>query len=216
MQQSDVQPSRLLRAKQKIIQLLKLRGDSKTALVAYAGSSHVVMPISNDQQMIRHFLDSLSHKIMPVQGKIPESVLPITEALLSSFSVPGTLLMIGDGASIETSAEFGRYFQKDGSLSRHQLLVWGIGQKESQLTVGSSIIPMQYEQLNTLAKQSNGRFIPMTFDQQDVTQVERYIEYNLVIVDDKARPWLDSGYPLTFFIAILFLFWFRKGWTLQW
>jgi len=216
MEQGDVQPSRLLRAKQKILQLLKLRGDTKTALVAFSGSAHVVMPITNDQQMIRHFLDSLSQKLMPVQGKLPQSVLPVTEQLLSSSSVPGTLLIIGDGASSETSEQFGKYFQANGALSRHQLIVWAIGQKANQLAADTNIIPMQYEQLNALANQSNGRLVTMTVDEQDISQVNRYIEHNLVIIDDESRPWLDSGYPLTFIIALLFLFWFRKGWTLQW
>lgn len=216
MEQSDVQPSRLLRAKQKILQLLKIRGDTKTALVAYAGSSHVVMPITTDQEMIRHFIDSLSQKIMPVQGKLPQSVLPIAQQLLSPSNVPGTLLIIGDGASTKTSEQFSHYFKTDGALARHQLIVWTIGKKANQLESGTNVIPMQYEQLQTLANQSNGRLVTMSVDEQDVLKVNSYIEHNLVIVDDNSRPWLDSGYPLTFVIALLFLFWFRKGWTLQW
>jgi len=216
MEQGDIQPSRLLRAKQKILQLLKVRGDTKTALVAFAGSAHVVMPITNDQQMIQHFLDSLSLKLMPIDGKLPQSVLPVAERLLSTSSVPGTLLIIGDGASSETSEQFGSYFQADGALSDHQLIVWAIGKKANQLAENNTIIPMQYEQLNAVASQSNGRLVTMTMDEQDIAQVNRYIEHNLVIVEDKSRPWLDSGYPLTFVIALLFLFWFRKGWTLQW
>jgi len=216
MEQSDVQPNRLLRAKQKILQLLKVRGDTKTALVAFSGSAHVVMPITNDQQMIRHFLDSLSRKIMPVEGKLPQSVLPITKQLLSASSVPGTLLIVGDGASSETSLQFSKYFQANGALSHHQLIVWAIGKQSNQLEADNTIIPMQYEQLSALANQSNGRLVTMTVDEQDIAQVNRYIEHNLVIIDDESRPWLDSGYPLTFIIALLFLFWFRKGWTLQW
>lgn len=216
MEQGDIQPSRLLRAKQKILQLLKMRGDTKTALVAFAGSAHVVMPITNDQQMIQHFLDSLSQKLMPVQGKLPQSVLPIAEQLLFTTNVPGTLLIIGDGASMETSKQFGKYFQTGGALSQHQLIIWAIGKKANQLETDTNIIPMQYEQLSAVVNQSSGRLVTMTIDETDIAQVNRYIEHNLVIVDDKSRPWLDSGYPLTFVTAFLFLFWFRKGWTLQW
>ncbi len=216
MEQSDVQPSRLLRAKQKILQLLKMRGDTKTALVAFAGSAHVVMPITNDQQMIRHFLDSLSQKLMPIQGKLPESVLPVAEQLLSTSSVPGTLLIIGDGASTQTSSQFSDFFQINAPLHGNQLIVWAIGKTASELETNSNIIPLQLEQLNSLANNSNGRLVNMTIDGQDIAQVNRYIEHNLVIIDDQSRPWHDSGYPLTFVIAALFLFWFRKGWTLQW
>jgi len=216
MEQGDIQPNRLLRAKQKILQLLEMRGDTRTALIAFAGSAHVVMPITNDQKMIQHFLDSLSRKLMPVQGKLPQSVLPVATQLLSASNVPGTLLMIGDGASAETSEKFSNYFQSNGDLSDHQLVVWAIGKKANQLEANNTIIPMQYEQLSDLASMSNGRLVSMTVDEQDIALVNRYIQHNLVIVEDKSRPWLDSGYPLTFVIALLFLFWFRKGWALQW
>ena len=40
----DVRPSRLERGKQKIRDLLELRKGARTALVAYAGSAHTVLP----------------------------------------------------------------------------------------------------------------------------------------------------------------------------
>ncbi|RHW76983.1 VWA domain-containing protein [Colwellia sp. RSH04] len=214
MEQNDIQPSRLLRAKQKILQLLELRGDTKTALIAYAGSAHTVMPITNDREMIRHFLDVLTPNLMPIKGKIPQTVLPLADSLLASSQVPGTLLMIGDGATQETNQQFTKFFNKQ----QHQLIVWAIGQTEERLTTepDNTLIAMQLPQLQALARAGDGRLVTMTHDQQDVKQVNRYIENNLVIVDDKSRPWHDAGYPLVFLISFIFLFWFRKGWTLQW
>ena len=224
MEQGDVQPSRLLRAKQKIIELLELRGDSKTALIAFAGSAHVVMPITNDREMIRHFLDALSENIMPVSGKLPETIIPLIDNLLSTTSVPGTVLLVGDGATSNTVTAFESYF----STKSAQLIVWGIG-KSSHLEgkgaaagenefeeITTDIIPLQLEQLKALTHHSNGRLILMTHDNSDVNRVNNYIKHNLVIVDDNSRPWHDSGYPFVFVVAAIFLFWFRKGWTLQW
>ena len=216
MEQADVQPSRLLRAKQKIIELLELRGDSKTALIAFAGSAHVVMPITNDREMIRHFLDALSEKIMPIPGKLPESIIPLVDNLLTSSPIPGTVLIIGDGATSNTVNAFKSFFDKQAA----QLLVWGIGkstgfeEKSDDLT--TTIIPLQLEQLKALTNESNGRLILMSNDNSDVSRVNNYIKHNLVIVDDNSRPWHDSGYPMLFVVAVIFLFWFRKGWTLQW
>ncbi|NQZ25282.1 MAG: VWA domain-containing protein [Colwellia sp.] len=224
MEQGDVQPSRLLRAKQKIIELLELRGDSKTALIAFAGSAHVVMPITNDREMIRHFLDALSENIMPVSGKLPETIIPLIDNLLSTTSVPGTVLLVGDGATSNTVTAFESYF----STKSAQLIVWGIG-KSSHLEgkgaaagenefeeITTDIIPLQLEQLKALTHHSNARLILMTHDNSDVNRVNNYIKHNLVIVDDNSRPWHDSGYPFVFVVAAIFLFWFRKGWTLQW
>lgn len=209
MLQQDIQPSRLLRAKQKILQLLKERGDTHTALLAFAGSAHTVMPLTNDREMIRHFLDVLAPNIMPVDGKIPQNVLPIADKLMSSTGVPGTLLLISDGATTESTKQFSEYF----SNHPHQLLVWGIGQEEP---INTEVIPLQRNNLLTLARESDGRYIDMTQDSDDAIKVNRYVENNLVIVEDESRPWLDAGYFLVFIIALLYLFWFRKGWTLKW
>ena len=216
MEQGDVQPSRLLRAKQKIIELLEVRGDSKMALIAFAGSAHVVMPVTNDREMIRHFLDALSEKIMPLSGKLPEAIIPLVDDLLTSSPVPGTVLLIGDGATTNTVSVFKSYFDKQAA----QLLVWGIGKsaqsEEESAALTTDIIPLQLEQLKALTSESNGRLILMSNDNSDVKKINNYIKHNLVIVDDNSRPWHDSGYPMLFVVAVIFLFWFRKGWTLQW
>jgi Ca-activated chloride channel family protein len=86
----------------------------------------------------------------------------------------------------------------------------------ANIELGSTIIPMQLGLLSQLAEESNGQLVVMSHDKQDIEQVNRYINNNLIIVDDESRPWHDAGYPLVFVIAALFLLWFRRGWTLQW
>ena len=212
MDQTDVQPSRLLRAKQKIIELMALRGDANTALIAYAGSAHTVMPITNDSEMIRHFLDFLDNRLIPLSGKLPQAVLPLADDLFQPTGIPGTLLIVGDGATNDTVDKFEQFF----AAEPHQLIVWAIGNVQPSTERQSSVVPMQLSQLEALADNSQGRLVLMTYDKRDVGLGARYIENNLVIVEDASRPWLDAGYPLVFLIALLFLLWFRRGWTLQW
>ena len=61
----DVQPSRLERAALKIHDLLALRRGSVTALVAYAGSAHLVLPLTQDGDLITEFAAQLDPSIMP-------------------------------------------------------------------------------------------------------------------------------------------------------
>ena len=201
MEQSDLQPSRLLRAKQKILELLELRGDTKTALIAYSGSAHVVMPITNDRKMIRHFLDALDKGVMPQKGKIPQNVLPLAKTLLDPTLVPGTLLIVGDGSTQETANKFSEFFKEEP----HQLIVWAIGKDyQNKIPKNSNIVPMQLGQLQDLTKLSKGRLIKITNDKTDVEEVHRVIETNLIVSDDKSHPWHDAGYPLVFIIAFIF------------
>ncbi|MBL4826792.1 MAG: VWA domain-containing protein [Spongiibacteraceae bacterium] len=211
MNQADVQPSRLLRAKQKILELLALRGDANTALVAYSGSAHTVMPITNDSDMIRHFLDSLDDSMMPRSGKLPHTVLPIADQLLQATQVPGTLLLIGDGATSDTVSQFASFFDDQA----HQLIVWAIGSTASR-ELQTLVIPMQLAQLKSLASESGGRLVVMSHNKDDVIKVNHYINTHFVIVEDASRPWFDEGYLLVFVMALLYALWFRRGWTLQW
>ena len=44
----DIAPSRLERVKLKVRDLLALRAGARTAIVAYAGSAHIVLPLTDD------------------------------------------------------------------------------------------------------------------------------------------------------------------------
>ncbi len=60
MERNDVAPSRLERGKQKIRDLLQLRAGARTALVAYAGSAHGVVPMTDDPDVMTPYLDGLT------------------------------------------------------------------------------------------------------------------------------------------------------------
>jgi hypothetical protein len=60
-----VQPSRLERAAQKIRDLLAERRGTRSALIAYAGSAHLVMPLTRDADLIARFAAELSPDVMP-------------------------------------------------------------------------------------------------------------------------------------------------------
>ncbi|WP_153913209.1 vWA domain-containing protein [Shewanella sp. TC10] len=212
MEQTDVLPSRLTRAKQKIMELLAIRGDANTALIAFTGSAHIVMPITNDSNMIKQFLDSLNYQLMPNSGKQAQTVLPLANQLLASTQVPGTLLLITDGSNDEALAAFESYF----TSAPHQLVLWAMGREQVKQEVGSNIIAMQTKQLQALTDAANGRMVILTDDKQDVVKVNQYVDNNLVVSEDESRPWLDAGYGFVFVIAALYSLWFRRGWTLKW
>ncbi|ARN75760.1 vWA domain-containing protein [Oceanicoccus sagamiensis] len=218
MNQKDVQPSRLQRAKQKISDLLALRGDSYTGLIAFAGTAHTIIPLSNDRQVIHHFLDSMSTNMMPRPGKSPQSVLAVTDSLLKEVEVPVTLLVIGDGVTDAAIAAYQQYFDQ----SPHQLLVWGIGLTQQQLNeqavegFSSSTIALQDAMLQRLAADAGGEYQGMTIDKADVERIYRLVDNYFLLAEDDNRPWVDAGYYLVFPIMLIFVLWFRKGWTLQW
>ncbi|MCL6416447.1 VWA domain-containing protein [Aestuariirhabdus sp. Z084] len=212
MNQTDIQPSRLSRAKQKIGDLLQQRQGARTGLIVYAGSAHSVIPLTNDAEIIRNFLDALVSDMMPRPGKLPEASIPVIARMLHDARVPGTLLLMGDGASPQTATRFARFTQDSG----HQLLVWGMGKEADQLPSDSPVQALQRDQLQALADAAGGHYQTLTLDDRDVGHIARLIDRHLRSVQDRTHPWVDAGYYLLFPFAALFLFWFRKGWTLQW
>ena len=216
MQQEDIQPSRLERAKQKMQDLLALRPGGRIGLIVYAGTAHSVIPLTNDQDVVKNFLNAIVTEMMPKQGKFPEKALPIAAQMLRDSPVPGTLLLIGDGISPKTSADFKNYF----ATQDHQLLILGMGRETSSTSEVESLegpfIPLERTALEKLASEGGGFYQSLTLDKEDVKQLTRRINNYLVIVDDVSSRWVDAGYYLLYPFALIMLLWFRKGWTLHW
>ena len=91
----DLHPDRLERAKYKIRDLLELRPGARTALIAYSGSAHRVLPLTEDAQIIVPYLEGLDPEIMPLEGANASTALDLAVELLSDE--PGGILFILDG-----------------------------------------------------------------------------------------------------------------------
>jgi Ca-activated chloride channel family protein len=208
MQQTDIQPSRLARARQKIADLLDLRAGSQTALLVYAGSAHTVLDLTDDGEILQQYLSAIDPRIMPRNGKFAEYTLPQVDRIIGDSTVPTTVLLITDGVSSATEQAFERWFDN----RQHQLLVWGIGLEEA----ASDMAPLERRALESLTRGSGGRYIEISIDGRDVSEIERRVNAHYVVSADSAVPWLDSGYWLVFPCIALFTLWFRRGWTLQW
>ncbi len=208
MQQTDVQPNRLQRAKQKISDLLTLRPDKQTALVAYSGTAHTVLSLTADQEILNQYLAAITPAVMPRSGKFPEYCLPLVDEILRETQAPATVVMFTDGLGADSEQAFERFF----ASRPHQLVVEGIGSE----TEAPGSAPLERQSLEALAAAVNGNYVSLTVDDADVRQINRRVDSHYVVIEDSALPWLDSGYPLVFPAMILFLMWFRKGWTLTW
>ena len=106
MEMTDIQPSRLQRAQQKVRDLLAERSGARTALLAYAGSAHMVLPLTDDPNILEMYVEALSPAIMPEQGKDAAKALDLAQEMLAKEEVPGTILFLTDGISKESASGF--------------------------------------------------------------------------------------------------------------
>jgi len=212
----DLQPDRLQRARSKVLELSRARGDANTALLAYAGSGHTVLPLTNDANVLLHYMDALQVGMLPKRGKAPESILPMARELLADGG--GTLLVVGDGATENSIEAYGALSDEAGI----QLIVWGMGKTQEELDedaargLESTALPLNEPGLMALADAGDGVYQRVSADDEDITQILQKIDRHYELSEDSSRPWVDSGYYLVWPIVLLYLLWFRKGWALRW
>ena len=83
MENRDVAPSRLERSRQKIRDLLALRTGARSALIAYAGTAHSVVPMTEDPNVLLPYLEGLDTLILDCLWDEPQhpTHLTVHEAL---------------------------------------------------------------------------------------------------------------------------------------
>ncbi|KAA6474625.1 VWA domain-containing protein [Agrobacterium sp. ICMP 7243] len=217
----DISPSRLERAKLKIRDIVADRGGGRTAVVAYAGSAHTVLPLTEDASLIETYTDALATRIMPVDGKNTAKALELANDMLSKESSSGTILFITDGVERTSFDAFRR-------KSENGLVVLGIGTADGGLVKtangtfltasgGNRILAkLDLEGLKNLHTQTGTDVATVTDDNMDVRWVAQRIRTNFA--QKQAREgdrWRDMGWWIVVPLVVLFGAAFRKGWVVR-
>ncbi|EJT84019.1 hypothetical protein PPS11_26956 [Pseudomonas putida S11] len=126
MDADDVPPSRLTAAKHKMHDLLKRRAGARTALIAYAGSAHLVLPATQDPGLLDSFMQALDTSLITRSGRDVPGVIDQAKTLLAAEKVPGTLVLITDGADATQFDAISEHL-KDSDL---QVLVLAVGSQD--------------------------------------------------------------------------------------
>jgi Ca-activated chloride channel family protein len=226
MNTMDIQPSRLERAKQKVRDLLAERAGARTALIGYAGSAHMILPLTDDAQILELYLDSLSPEIMPDQGKNAAEALALAEKLLAQEQAPGTILFMTNAVGGEAQVDLVAH--KEESANAVMILGFGtalggpipIGRNRFRTDLNGSrvISTLDREGLAALSQDAGIYVTSVTVDDSDVRRINSRVKRHLseMLTEDENTRWKDFGYVLVFPIAFLALFWYRRGWTIQW
>jgi len=198
---SDVQPSRLERAKHKLHDLLELRVGSSTGLIVYSGSAHLVMPLTRDDRIVSTMVEDLTPELMPVDGDALSEALQLAEQVLRNSGVPGSVLVMADNVS-PTQARL-------LSTSEVALAVQFLSVQAPGAAIDNG--------LQSAASNMNAPVVELTVDQADVERVAGRAQSSIKAVSatDEATRWLDAGYSLLPLLAFLALMWSRRGWLVR-
>jgi Ca-activated chloride channel family protein len=177
MDAQDLSPSRLIRARLKILDILERRGSGQTALVVYSANAFTVTPLTTDTDTIAALVNSLSTDIMPSRGSYPIAAIRKGRQLLEQAGIGiGEILLISDGGSSPAAERFARDLRDSGFT----LSVLGVGTTDGAPIprvsggfvtdqAGNIAVPKLEESgLRSLATAGGGRFAVLSTDDRDL------------------------------------------------
>ena len=220
---ADVQPSRLQRGRQKILDLLERRNEGVTGLVVFAGDAHVVTPLTDDTRTIANLMPALSPTIMPIPGANATSGIAIAAELLKTSSAQGgQVILMTDGLpAFDTDAA-----QRALADSGATLSILAIGTRSGAPIplpnggflkdgAGEIVIPaLDTSAIRSVAETLDAAYSEVTLDDTDIASLtardllESEGELDL---DRQTDVWEDQGFWLAGLVALLLLPAFRKG-----
>ncbi|CAM3752078.1 MULTISPECIES: vWA domain-containing protein [Pseudoalteromonas] len=219
MQVNDVSPTRLTRAKQKVADLLSYRSGAKTALFAYASSSHNVLPFTEDSSVFQPFLVALAPDVMPGNHSVnaDNAATAMQQAITLLEKQPyASIVLIADDISQAQVAALNKL---------QQPFIWWqiatdnggvINSTDGQLRSdeqGQALIIKPNS--NTQSSLQTVTHQALTLDMQDVIAIDNFVEQNYQRQRDNnnTSPYQDMAWYFTWPVLLLSALWFRKGWT---
>ncbi|MDH3908040.1 MAG: VWA domain-containing protein [Gammaproteobacteria bacterium] len=226
MDAQDIAPSRLARAKLKILGMLDRRQGGQTALLVYTANAYTVTPLTDDADTIGALVNSLSTDIMPSRGSYPEAGIRKGQSLLEQAGVGyGEVLLIADGGSSPAAEKAARDLKAAG----FSLSVLGVGTREGAPIPRQSggfvtdnrgsiaVARLEERGLRDLAVAGGGRFAVLTSDDSDLEHLlSGEVRAATAASDDSmaSDQWREEGPWLVLLLLPLAALAFRKGWVL--
>jgi Ca-activated chloride channel family protein len=227
MDVADVQPSRLARARQEIEDMLAVNPGMRVGIVAFASVAHVVAPLTDDMQTLKHVLPSLSTELVQLPGSRPGMAIERGRRLLMGQSFPvnnrRAILLISDGDFPEDT-DLGEQVA-ELKQERIRFHVLGVGTEGGgpvpapkggwlQDSKGMRVLsPLEEDSLRELAAAGRGLYRRANFRDDDTTALLSEIlgrRPEKGEKEGKFRIWNERFYLLVMVVLVLVLPWFRR------
>lgn len=219
----DIKPSRLVRARHKLTDLLSLKQEGITALVAYAGEAHVVTPLTDDTDTIVNLLPALHPSVMPLKGSNTEMAVETALQLFKDAGLTtGNILLVTDGVT-PTALKTVTALLSDSAFS---LSILGVGSVDGapiparqggfmKDKSGSIVIArLNQTQLQETAAALGGIYSPLRTDDLDINRLSVFsplADDQTRIMDREFDTWHETGPYLVLLLLPVVLFAFRRG-----
>ncbi len=225
MDAKDLAPSRLARARLKILDMLDRRKSGQTALVVYSANAFTVTPLTTDTDTVAALVNSLSTDIMPSRGSYPEVAIRKGGQLLEQAGAAfGEVLLITDGGTSAAAEKAARELKSSG----YSLSVLAVGTRDGAPIPrasggfvtdnrGQIALPRLEETgLRALTAAGGGRFAVLSTDNRDL-DILLSGEMTTAAASDESLltdQWQEEGPWLLLLLLPIAALAFRRGWVL--
>ncbi len=178
MTATDERPSRLERMKQEVRRLRAMSGGDRVALLAFAGRSYILTPLTVDDGALDLFLDNLDPSIVGQAGSSVARTIAQAVELLQSTQGAGdrAIVLMSDGEAFEPEADIAEAARKAGEAGIPIIAV-GFG------TVQGSTIPLR----------DGDRIVPKR-DEEGQVVITKYTPLTLrAAADESHGTFIDAG-----------------------
>lgn len=200
MTTTDLAPSRLDRARQKIADLLQARDGMAAGLIAYGGSAHLVLPPTPDREVVTSMVGALSPAVMPREGDALADAVALAARTLKDGGQGGSILVVAD------------------TVAPGQADALRTAAAETPVTFLAVAAPSAVAadgNVEAAASALDARLVPAAIDNDDVQTIARRLaNAPAAPLPGEAERWQEAGWWLTPLIALIALLWFRRGWVL--
>jgi Ca-activated chloride channel family protein len=226
MDAADVEPSRIARARLKVLDLLERRSAGQTALVVFSTHAFTVTPLTTDTRTIGALVGAVSTSIMPTQGSSLAAGLNKAASLLRQTGLrSGEILAITDADAGAADVELAGKLRGEGF--RVDVLAVGteqgapIPRAEGGFVTdgqGAVVIPqLDVADLARVAAAGGGRFARLAPDDRDLESLFPAAALPGAALaaggeQQQADIWRDRGGWLALALLPLLALTFRRGW----
>ena len=194
----DISPSRIVRAKYIVKDLIKQFKSTETGFLVYSREPFIITPLTEDVSLIDNLLPMIDLDIMPENGdRLDRAINLAVDRLNEAGYKKGNIIVLATdvGERFDAALDSANNASKIG----FDINIIGINSKNN-------------EKLKMIAEKGSGLYISYNQSLDGlIDKINDVLVNELKQSDNMQTVWIDMGYYFLFLPAFILLYFFRKG-----
>lgn len=198
MEQKDVAPNRLTRARYIIKEFMQTLHSTETGLIVYSDEPFMISPLTEDTALIDNLLPNVERNIMPANGdRLDRAIDMAAERMQQTGYAKGNIIVV----TTDVGERFDKALQnaEDAHKKGFDVNVIKVSAAEN-------------DKLQMVAQKGHGVYLNYN---QDYAPLSRKVNDLYAKELNKSKnmqtTWVDFGYYLFWLPALLLLYYYRRG-----